>query len=248
MAFLFGGLRHGDQKYNPAAVRTYSSMMLLATVSLAVPSAFSRSFAPLATTHEEELLNLAIAAILLVAYGLYLLFSLKTHPGSFASEEGGEAPHHEATWSMTRAIATLIGASALAAWMSEVPEGTGKALGMSQTFIGIVFVAVVGGAAESVSAIAMARKDRMDLSISIALGSSIQIALFVAPVLVFLSYFIAPRPLELAFSRPAIVSLFLGVLSGTIVSGDGRSNWFKGVQLATIYAIIALMFYFLPEA
>jgi Ca2+:H+ antiporter len=118
---------------------------------------------------------------------------------------------------------------------------------MSQTFIGIVFVAIVGGAAESGSAVAMATKNKMDLSIGIALGSSIQIALFVAPVLVFASYFIAPAPLELSFSRAEIGSLFLGVLIGTIVCGDGRTNWFKGAQLITFYAIIAMMFYFMPE-
>jgi Ca2+:H+ antiporter len=118
---------------------------------------------------------------------------------------------------------------------------------MSQTFIGIVFVAIVGGAAESGSAVAMATKNKMDLSIGIALGSSIQIALFVAPVLVFASYFIAPAPLELSFGRAEIGSLFLGVLIGTIVCGDGRTNWFKGVQLITFYAIIAMMFYFMPD-
>jgi Ca2+:H+ antiporter len=138
----------------------------------------------------------------------------------------------------------------LAAWMSEVlvgaAEGTGEALGMSQVFIGIVFLAIVGGAAESGSAIAMGRKDKMDLSVGIALGSSIQIALFVAPALVFASYLIAPQPLELSFNRAEVGSLFLGVIVATVVCGDGRSNWFKGIQLVTLYAIIALMFYFLP--
>ena len=127
-------------------------------------------------------------------------------------------------------------------------EGTGKALGMSDTFIGIVFLAIVGGAAESGSAVAMARKNKVDLSVGIALGSSIQIALFVAPLLVLASYFIAPQPLELSFSRAEVGSLFLAVLLGTIVCGDGQSNWYKGVQLITVYTIIALMFYFIPEA
>jgi Ca2+:H+ antiporter len=118
---------------------------------------------------------------------------------------------------------------------------------MSQIFIGIVFLAIIGGAAESGSAIAVARKDKMDLSVGIALGSSIQIALFVAPVLVFASYLIAPQPLELSFGRAEVGSLFIGVFIGTIVCGDGHSNWFKGVQLVTIYIVIATMFYFLPE-
>jgi len=135
--------------------------------------------------------------------------------------------------------------------MSEIlvgaAEGTGKQLGLTEVFIGIIFLAVIGGAAESGSAIAMGRKNRMDLSIGIALGSSIQIALFVAPVLVLLSYFIAPQPLDLAFNRAEIGALGIAVLIGSLVSGDGQSNWFKGIQLLTIYAIIALMFLLIPD-
>src|SRR5262249_51962898 len=141
------------------------------------------------------------------------------------------------SWSVALAVGCLIGASVLAAWMSEIlvgaAEGTGQALGMSQTFIGIVFLAIVGGAAESGSAVVMARKNKVDLSVGIALGSSIQIALFVTPVLVLASYFIAPKPLELSFGRAEVGSLFLGVLLGTVVCGDGQSNWYKGVQLIT---------------
>jgi Ca2+:H+ antiporter len=253
IAFFLGGLRYRDQKYNPAAARIYSSMMLLAAASLAVPSAFSRYFAPEGTIRQEELLSLGIAGVLLLTYGLYLLFSLKTHRGTFASVGGGEDESHDdgERWSTPRAVVSLAGASVLAAWMSEilvgVADGTGKALGMSQIFIGIVFLAIISGAAESASAIALARKDKMDLSVGIAIGSSIQIALFVAPALVFASYLIAPQPLELAFGRAEVGSLFIGVFIGTIVCGDGQSNWFKGAQLVTIYIIIATMFYFLPE-
>jgi len=251
LSFFLGGLRYRDQKYNPLAARTYSSMMLIAVISLVVPSAFSRILTPEGTIRQEQLLNIGIAVVLLLAYGLYLLFSLKTHPRAFASVDTGDEAHHEGKqWSMARAVGSLIGASVLAAWMSEIlvgaAEGTGKSLGMSQTFIGIVFLAIVGGAAESGSAIAMARKNKVDLSVGIALGSSIQIALFVAPVLVLLSYFIAPQPLELSFNRAETGSLFMGVLIGTLVCGDGQSNWYKGVQLVTVYTIIALMFYFIP--
>jgi len=251
LSFFLGGLRYRDQKYNPLAARTYSSMMLIAVISLVVPSAFSRILTPEGTIRQEQLLNIGIAVVLLLAYGLYLLFSLKTHPGAFASVDTGDEAHHEGKqWSMARAVGSLIGASVLAAWMSEIlvgaAEGTGKSLGMSQTFIGIVFLAIVGGAAESGSAIAMARKNKVDLSVGIALGSSIQIALFVAPALVLLSYFIAPQPLELSFNRAETGSLFMGVLIGTLVCGDGQSNWYKGVQLVTVYTIIALMFYFIP--
>jgi len=252
LAFFVGGLRYHDQHFNPAAARTYSTMMLLAAVSMGVPSGFSRYFAPQGTIRQEALLNIGIAILLLLAYALYLLFSLRTHPGAFASVEGGEESHHEGPqWSPARAIITLVAASVLAAWMSEVlvgaAEGTGKALGMSQTFIGIVFLAIVGGAAESGSALAMARKNRVDLTVGIALGSSIQIALFVAPVLVLASHFIAPQPLDLAFGRAEVGSLFLGVIVGALVCGDGQSNWYKGVQLVTVYSIIALMFLMMPE-
>jgi Ca2+:H+ antiporter len=252
LAFLLGGIRYRDQKFNPIAARSYSTMMLLAAASMGVPSGFSRYFAPESTIREEELLNIGIAFVLLFAYALYLLFSLKTHPGTFASVDSVADSEHEGQgWTVKRALVSLIGASVLAAWMSELlvgaAQGTGEALGMSDTFVGIVLLAIVGGAAESGSAIAMARKNKVDLSIGIALGSSIQIALFVAPVLVLASYFIAPQPLELSFSRAEVGSLFLGVLLGAIVCGDGQSNWYKGVQLMTVYLIVALMFYFVPE-
>jgi Ca2+:H+ antiporter len=252
MAFVMGGLRFHEQRFNPAATRAYSTMMFVAAISMTVPSAFNRAYGGQGVLREEQLLNIGIALLLLVAYGLYLLFSLKTHPGAFASVEsemvGSERDEH---WSVTRAVVSLIVASLLAAWMSEIlvgaAEGTGKTLGMSQVFIGIVFVAIVGGAAESGSAIVMARKNKMDLSIGIALGSCIQIALFVAPVLVLASYFIAPHPLELSFGRAEIGALFMAVLIGALVCGDGQSNWYKGVQLITVYAMIALMFLLMPE-
>ncbi|HEY5838593.1 MAG TPA: calcium/proton exchanger, partial [Pyrinomonadaceae bacterium] len=252
IAFLTGGLRFHEQKFNPAAARTYGTMMFLAAVSMSVPSAFSRVLAPNEVIRQERLLNVGIAVLLLVAYALYILYTLKTHKTAFASVESeGHGDHHEEQWSVARAVITLLAASVFAAFMSEIlvgaAEETGKALGMSQVFIGIVFVAVVGGAAESGSAIAMGRKNKMDLSVGIALGSSIQIALFVAPLLVLASYFIAPQPLELAFSRAEIGSLFIAVFIGVLVCGDGQSNWFKGVQLITVYSIIALMFYLIPE-
>ena len=252
VAFLLGGFRYHDQRFNAAAARAYSTMMFLAAVSLAVPSAFSRYFAPEGVMRQEQMLNLGIACLLLLAYALYLFFSLKTHPGSFVSvAETDEAGHEGKLWGLPRAIGSLLGASVLAAWMSEIlvgaAEGTGEALGMSQVFIGIVFLAVVGGAAESGSAIAMARKNKMDLSVGILLGSCIQIALFIAPLLVLASYFIAPAPMDLSFNRAEIGSLFIAVLIGAMVSIDGQANWFKGIQLITIYAIFALMFYFIPE-
>ncbi|MGE5813297.1 MAG: calcium/proton exchanger [Acidobacteriota bacterium] len=254
VAFFLGGLRYHTQDYNPSVSRLYSSMMLISAVSLGVPSAFNRFFSPEATIHEEKLVNLGTALILLVAYAAYLIFLLKTHPDYFKSVAVAETAveHEGGHWSAGRAIASLVGASILAAWMSEIlvgaAEGTGKALGMSEVFIGIVFLAMIGGAAESGSAIAMARKNKLDLTVGIAMGSSIQIALFVAPVLVLASGFVAPQPLELSFSRAEIGTLFLAALLGAIVAGDGRSHWYKGIQLMLVYAMIALLFYFLPQA
>ena len=251
VAFLLGGIRYHEQRFNATAARAYSTMMFLAAVSMTVPSAFSRVFGPNEVIRQEQLLNIGIAVLLLIAYGLYILFSLRTHTASFASVDSEQHDQDEEQWSVARAVITLLAASVLAAWMSEIlvgaAEETGKALGMSQLFIGIVFVAIVGGAAESGSAIAMARKNKMDLSVGIAAGSCIQIALFVAPLLVLASYFVAPQPLELAFGRAEIGSLFIAVMIGALVSGDGQGNWYKGVQLITVYIIIAMMFYLMPQ-
>ena len=251
IAFFLGGIRYHEQQYNPVASRSYATMMLIAVVSLSIPSGFRRVLGGDEPMAYEQSLNLGIALALILAYLLYLFFMLKTHPDLFKSV-GGAEQHQGERWSVSRAVITLVASSVLAAWMSEIlvgaAEGTGKSLGMSDTFIGIVFLAIVGGAAESGSAIATARKNKVDLSIGIALGSCVQIALFVAPILVLASYAISPRPFLLAFSRVEIVSMFLAILIGTIVASDGRSHWFKGVQLITLYLVIAMMFYFLPVA
>ena len=254
LAFFLGGLRFHTQEFNAGVARLYSSMMLIAALALGVPSAFNRLFSPSGTIPDERIVNAGTTIVLLAAYVLYLVFLLKTHPEFFASVAGKDAEHEDEgkRWSLGTAIGGLVGASVLAAWMSEIlvgaAEGTGKALGMSEVFIGIVFLALIGGAAESGSAIAMARKNKLDLTVGIAMGSSIQIALFVAPVLVLASRFVAPHPFELAFTRAEIGTLFLCALVGTIVVGDGHSNWYKGVQLMLVYAMIAILFYFLPVA
>jgi Ca2+:H+ antiporter len=213
-----------------------------------VPSTFHRLLGAAAPRHAGAL-DSGVAVVLLAAYALYLIFMLRTHSEVFASTQ---AEHSEtgAGWSVARATGTLVVASLGAAWMSEVlvgaAEATGHALGMSPLFIGIVLLAAIGGAAESGAAIAMAGKNKMDLSVGIAMGSSIQIALFVTPVLVLSSRLIAPQRLTLSFSRVEIGALFLGVLIGTLVAGDGRSHWFKGVQLLAFYLILAAMFYLVP--
>jgi Ca2+:H+ antiporter len=249
VAFILGGRRVHVQEYNPAAARTYGSIMLLAALSMIGPAAFHRFLSDTAPRHAAEL-DAGVAIVLLAVYGLYLLFMLRTHPDFFSVVTADEE-HHEAHWSTGRAVGTLIAASVGAAWMSEIlvgaAEATGHALGMSAAFIGIILLAILGGAAETGAAIAMARKNKMDLSVGISMGSSIQIALFVTPVLVLASRFFAPRPLTLAFSRVEIGALFLGVLIGVTIANDGRANWFKGVQLVGFYLILAALFYFLPS-
>jgi Ca2+:H+ antiporter len=248
VAFLLGGFRYRDQTYRSDATRVYLSMMLLAVTSMAVPSAMHALSSGTARAAEFQL-NLAVSLILLATYGLYVFFMLKTHKHLFAVE-GEPEGHGEGgrCWSLTRALVTLLVASVLAAWTSEAlvgaAEGTGQALGMSSVFVGLVFLAIVGGAAESGSAIAMGRANRMDLAVSIVVGSSIQIALFVAPVLVLLSYVVSPQPFQLLFPRPLVATTFIAVIVATVVIGDGKSNWFKGVQLIVVYVLIALLAYF----
>jgi Ca2+:H+ antiporter len=252
VSFLVGGLKSHTQEYNPVSVRVYSSMMMIAVLSLIVPSAFHRFVKSGGIVVGEDQMNVFLSVLLLMAYILYLVFMLKTHPDFFKSKQGGNhGNEHEKRWSVQRSVITLIGASVFAAIMSEVlvgaAEETGKELGMSAVFIGVIFLAVIGGAAESISAITMASKNKMDLSISISLGSSIQIALFIAPLLVLLSMFIGPGQMNLGFSKALVGSLFLGVLIASLISVDGKSNWYKGVQLIVVYLIIAMMFYFIPE-
>ena len=249
IGFILGGRRRHVQEYNPAAARTYGSIMLLAALSMSIPAAFNRFLSDVAPRHASAL-DTGVCLVLLLIYVLYLVFMLRTHPDFFKVAKGGEETH-EPQWSVARAGTTLVAGSVGAAWMSEVlvgaAEATGHALGMSAAFIGIVLLAVLGGAAELGAAVAMARKDKMDLSVGIAMGSSIQIALFVTPVLVLASHFVAPSPLTLSFTRIEVGALFFGVLIGITIASDGRANWFKGVQLLGFYAILAALFYLLPE-
>jgi len=251
VALLLGGLRYHEQEFSAGAGRVYSSMMLLAVITLAGPGSFERVFSGAEHLSSVHAINARLAVLLMSVYALYLFFMLGTHREEFAGEAGTGHGHEDAaTWGLPRALGTLIGASALAAWMSELlvgaAEGTGAALGMSQTFIGMIIVAVVGGAAESLSAIAAGRRNQLDLTLGVVYGSCIQIALFVAPALVLVSRVIAPEPLDLSFSRVELGVLFLAVLIGATVANDGKGNWFKGVQLLAVYATIALLLYFVP--
>jgi Ca2+:H+ antiporter len=250
-SFLIGGIKYHSQDYDAGSLRMYSSMMMIAVFSLTVPSAFHRLTGGEVHAINESTLNLSLSMVLLICYALYLVFMLKTHPDFFRGKNSLEEEKKEGHMSLQRAMFFLVLASVLAAFMSEIlveaAEQTGQILGMSSVFIGVVLLAVVGGAAESISAISMATKNKMNLSIGIALGSSIQIALFVAPALVLLSNFVGPEQMNLSFSKALIVSMFVAVILGTMIAGDGRSNWFKGVQLLIVYLIIGMMFYFIPE-
>jgi Ca2+:H+ antiporter len=250
-SFLLGGLRHHSQDYNPNAVRAYSSTMVLAWISLALPSAFHRALESEPHLGVHATLDLIVAVVLLGLYGLFLLYSLRTHPEMFA-ELTTPAMHEEAGGhpSIARGVATLLVASLGAAWMSEIlvgaAEQAGQSLGMSQMFMGVIVLALVGGAAESGSAIAMGRANRVDLSIGIAMGSCVQIALFVAPILVLVAPAMGQAQFQLVFSQAEMWMLFGAVLLGATVATTGQSNWFKGIQLLALYLIIAAVLYLIP--
>jgi Ca2+:H+ antiporter len=250
LSFLLGGLRQHEQVYNPAGARVQSSIMMLAAISMIVPSIFHNFITP-ETAHLEQRLNVAVAVVLLGAYALSLVFMLKTHPDYFAVSSEGEHSEPGETWSPALAAGVLLATSVVLAVVSEVLVGsvgeTAQALGMSRIFVGVIVLALVGGAAESLAAVAMARKNKIDLTVGIAIGSSIQIALFVAPVLVLSSYLVAPRPLNLMLGNAGAAIVFFPVLIQAMIAGDGHSNWFKGVQLLCVYALVALFCYYLPD-
>jgi Ca2+:H+ antiporter len=224
-----------------------AGLLFLATVALLIPSAVSQADSVAGAAFTQKL-SVGLSLLLIVAYGLGMLFSLKTHPELFASAESGEAGH--APWPMGLALATLAGVTVLVALVSEIfVESVQKAaetFGMTPAFVGFIVVALVGGAAEMASAFSGARKNRLDLSVGIALGSASQIALFVAPVLVLVSYVIGPTPMDLQFWPGAVVMMFIATMSASLVTNSGRSTWFVGVLLLMVYAIFAMTLYLLP--
>ncbi len=177
-----------------------------------------------------------------------MLFSLKTHREFFASVESGEAG--EAPWPIGLALATLGGVTVLVALVSEVfvesVQQAAEAFGMTPAFVGFIVVALLGGAAEMASAFSAARKNRLDLSVSIALGSASQIALFVAPVLFLLSFVIGPTPMDLQFWPGAVVMMLIGTMTASLVTNSGRSTWFVGALIIMVYLIFAMTLYLLP--
>jgi Ca2+:H+ antiporter len=246
-SFFLGGLKHRVQEFNPATARLQALQLFLATIALLVPSTMSAVDAPPPGSFTQSL-SLSLAVLLMLTYAAGLLFSLKTHKGFFKSAEGGEG--HGEPWPIGLALATLAGVTVLVAVTSHVFVGSvehaGKALGLSHVFVGFVVVALVGGAAEMASAFSGARKNRMDLSVGIALGSASQIALFVAPVLVVASYGLGPHPMDLQFWPGAVVMMIFASFSATLVATTGKSTWFHGFTLLAVYGIFAVTLYLLP--
>lgn len=250
LAFLLGGIRVKEQVFNAQNARLLSSMMLVAVVSLMVPSAFYRTFQGKVDDCVIADLNIWLAVVLLAGYVLYLFFTLRTHKDLFQAVGGGEE-HVGTKPPIVPSIVFLVVGSVLAAFISEIlvgaAEGTGEALGLSQIFIGVVVLAIVGGAAEIFSAVAMARKDRMDMSIGITMGSCVQVVLFITPLLVLSSLFMEGPPFLIAFPTGTIVAVLLTALMATVMTSDGKAQWFRGVQLLMVYVIIASMLYFVPQ-
>jgi Ca2+:H+ antiporter len=250
LSMLAGGIKYKTQTFNRMAAQNQATMLLLAAVSLILPAAFHYLGGPAAVAHEGDL-SLEISVILLVVYALSLVFSLITHKQLFGGE-GGQAHGGDAQpWTVGKSMAILVGATTLIAWISEILVGSvehaAESFGMTSVFVGVIVVAIIGNAAEHSTAILVARKNRMDLSLGIAIGSSIQIALFVAPLLVLLSYFIAPSPMNLVFTPAEVIAITLSVLICAQVANDGESNWMEGIQMLAVYAILGAVFYFLPE-
>jgi len=247
-SFLIGGLKHHVQEYNQATARLDAALLFLATIALVSPSAILKAdMVPGAAATPK--LSLALAVLLIAGYGLGLLFSLKTHREFFASAKHAE-DGDEPAWPIGFALSMLAVITVVVALVSEIfVESVQKAaetFGMSQAFVGFIVVALVGGAAEMAVAFSAARKDRLDLSVSIALGSASQIALFVGPVLVLLSYVIGPMPMDLQFWPGAVIMVFLATLVAAFTTNSGRSAWFVGVLLLLVYAIFAVTLYLWP--
>jgi Ca2+:H+ antiporter len=248
---LWGGLRFKIQKFNETAARVQATMLTLAAIALIVPAAFHHIVGAQGQRLEAGL-SLEISIVLLATYAFGLLFTLGTHRQHFSgnAEEGGG--DHGPSWSIKKSLTVLTLSTVGIGWISEVlvgsVTGAAEALGMTSIFVGVIVVGIVGNAAEHSTAIWVARDNKMDLAMGIAIGSTIQIALFVAPVLVLASYFIGPQPMDLVFTTPEILAIGLSIWIAGQISGDGESNWLEGVQLLAVYLVLAMTFYFLPEA
>ncbi len=252
-SILAGGTRFPRQTFNQTAARISATSLSLAAIGLIIPTIFHLSadrrpggWSPQA----EQNLSMAIATVLFITYILWLVFTLITHKELFVGQGFGKDGDQEGTaWSVAKAITILALATMLVAFMSEFLVGSVEAaresLGLTEVFVGVIVVAIIGNAAEHSTAVLAALKNKMDLSLGIAIGSSLQIALFVTPVLIFASYLFG-QPMNLEFSLPEIAAVGLAVWIVAAISGDGECNWLEGVQLLSVYIIIAILFFFLP--
>ena len=253
-SMLAGGLRFRHLCFNQTGIRVAATSLTLATIGLIIPTVFHLSVehGPTVAPSAEKDLSLAIAGVLLATYALWIVFSLITHKELFAGQDQDKPelsdPEHPA-WPIGKAIPVLAVATLLVAILSEFLAGSVetacKSLGLTEMFVGVVIVSIIGNAGES-TAILVALKNKIDLSLSIAIGSSLQIALFVTPLLVFVSHLIG-TPITLEFTLPEIASMVLAVTILVLISGDGECNWIEGAQLLSVYLILALLFFFLPE-
>jgi Ca2+:H+ antiporter len=253
LSILLGGTKYRQQRFNKTAARTSAVSLSIAAIALVIPSVFhiaSRNRPDGWSVVMEQRLSLGIAAVLFVTYACLLGFTLKTHRQLFVgSSDEPEASRND--WSRAKSLTILLIATALVALLSEFLVGTIEyvraSLGITEVFVGVIIVAIVGNAAEHSTAVTMAMKNKMDLSVGIAVGSSLQIALFVAPVLVFVSYAFG-RPMDLEFPMPQVVAVVVSVYILFQISGDGETNWIEGVQLLSLYLILAFLFFYLPAA
>ncbi|MEO7724228.1 MAG: calcium/proton exchanger [Chthoniobacterales bacterium] len=250
-SIFLGGMRHPKQTFNQTAARISATSLGLGAIALLIPTVFHRAAASRPggwTEAAEQSLSLAIVIVLFLTYCCSLIFHLVTHRDLFQGPVE-EKTAGEAHWPLWQAVTALTVATALIAWISEFLVGSIEtarhSLGLTETFVGVVIVALVGNAAEHSTAVWAAWKNKMDLSLTIATGSSLQMALFVTPLLVFASYLFGD-PMTLEFSLPEIASIVLSVWIVSQISGDGESNWLEGVQLLSVYVIIAILFFFLP--
>ena len=251
LSALIGGVRFPVQTFNKTAANLGTTMLTLAAIGLVVPAIFHFVVAGGPVVAEQDL-SLEISIILITTYVLSLVFTLRTHRHLYCGDHGEDADEAMGTkgWSTGKSLLVLLIATAFVALMSEFLVGavvaTAKSFGMTEVFVGVILVAIIGNAAEHSTAVLMAMKNKMDIAINIAVGSSIQIALFVAPVMVFLSYVIGPQPMDLIFTNFEVLAITLSVAIMALISQDGESNWMEGVQLLAVYAILGIAFYFLP--
>ena len=247
-SFLIGGLRHHTQEFNRMSARLQAGLLFLATVALLVPSAVAAAEAGGAAFSRQ--LSVGLCVVLIGAYALGLVFSLKTHREFFGSSESAHAEHAEAPWPIGLALVALAVVTVLVALVSEIfvesVQHAAASFGMTDAFVGFIIVPLVGGAAEMVAAFSAAAKNRLDLSVGIALGSAAQIALFVAPVLVLVSYVLGPSPMDLQFWPGAVVMMLIAAMTAALVTNSGRSAWFVGVLVLCVYVILAMTLYLLP--